>query len=550
MSISGTKLRLLRTLLLVAAVAVLQQTLRPSRIGLSLIQDLFPQGGSLRETASGLTHVLDRHGERVGMFMQTLPDCADIIGYSGPSDLLIAMNRDGGVIAVRVLSSRDTPEHVAEVVAHRDFFAQFKDRLLGQPSSEPIHAVSGATLTSTAMAESINKKLGAKTNSLRFPEDITLAEVQAIEPSAGSLLPSKSLPSAQEVLGKDGSLLGLVLRSSPVSDTLNGYQGPSDLLLYLDPSGQRLRRLSLRRSYDTEAYVGYVTGDAAFLQSFARYSVPELAKLDFAKAGIEGVSGATATSYGVAEAVRQRSAALLAEQQTPVLRWLDRIRWRGADAGHAIMLLSALLMAFSRLRGITWMRHLHHALLVGYGGFMLGELMSLSLLTGWGSTAAPWRTAPGLVMLAAVALLAPIFTRRQLYCHHICPHGALQSLLQRRLPWQWQPSAAVSRWLGRLPWLLLALAWLAVTGSWGWNLNALEPFDAYLPRVAGYSALTLAVLGLIGSAFTPMAYCKYGCPTGALFKLIRYAGESDRWSRRDSVALTLIAVGWLLTRLG
>jgi polyferredoxin len=225
--------------------------------------------------------------------------------------------------------------------------------------------------------------------------------------------------------------------------------------------------------------------------------------------------------------------------------WLREIRWRWQDTGHALMIVSALLMAFTRLRGVAWVRHLHHAGLVVYGGFIAGELLSQGLLAGWGAHGTPWRSAPGLLLLAAVALLAPVFSGRQLYCHHLCAHGALQQLLARRLPWQLHLPPAVERWLARLPFALLGLILASVVLGWGIDLNALEPFDAYLFSVAGWASLALAGLGLVAALFTPLAYCRYGCPTGALFKLLRVAGAGDRLGLRDVLAALALAAAAL-----
>jgi len=63
----------------------------------------------------------------------------------------------------------------------------------------------------------------------------------------------------------------------------------------------------------------------------------------------------------------------------------------------------------------------------------LGDLLSLALLAGLGA-AMLYRgaTAPSVVLLVAVALLVPWATRRQIYCQHICPHGA-RAVLARAL---------------------------------------------------------------------------------------------------------------------
>ncbi|MEJ6524143.1 MAG: hypothetical protein QNL65_08200, partial [Opitutales bacterium] len=46
----------------------------------------------------------------------------------------------------------------------------------------------------------------------------------------------------------------------------------------------------------------------------------------------------------------------------------------------------------------------------------------------------------------------------------------------------------------------------------------LEPFDGYVWEVAGVVTIAIALISLHTSAFVPMAYCRYGCPTGAMLK--------------------------------
>jgi hypothetical protein len=44
-----------------------------------------------------------------------------------------------------------------------------------------------------------------------------------------------------------------------------------------------------------------------------------------------------------------------------------------------------------------------------------------------------------------------------------------------------------------------------------------------------------------------MAYCHYGCPTGALLEFIRGHGRADRFGRRDIAALLLLALAIILS---
>ncbi|MDZ4288734.1 MAG: FMN-binding protein [Prosthecobacter sp.] len=562
--------RLWRIGLLIAAVllirgAVEQRAAKEAAAALTpqRVRDFFPEAAALGEMnpANAWRPVLDDRGQTLGFAATTAPASDKIIGYSGPTNSLIAFDSRGSVIGTRILKSHDTPDHVAEVIADRKFFTQFREMKPGAPAPLPLHTVSGATLTSAAIAQGVLEKLGQSSKvSLRFPEDITLAEVRVLEPAAVALQPSQIVTDGKDVLDAKGARIGIAAHTSPLTDALVGYKGPTDTLMLLDPTGKTLRRMALRKSYDTKRYVAYVTGDDYFLNLFNGLMLEKLAAMDFAKAKVEGVSGATETSWSVAEGLKRRSQSLL--EQRPA-GWVQHLRWRWQDTGHVIVIAVAFLMAFTHLRGINWVRHLHHAALVIYAGFVASELLSQSLFGGWAAHGTPWRNAPGLLLLGVVALLAPVFTSRQIYCHHICPHGALQQLLARRVRWQWRVPPRLDRWLAVLPFGLLALVLLTMTQGWDVNLNAIEPFDAYLVRfvdwgrfwgpigghlnwIAGWGTLSVAAIGLIASLFTPLAYCKYGCPTGALFKLLRFTGDNDRLGVRDWLAVTVLALAWLV----
>ena len=54
----------------------------------------------------------------------------------------------------------------------------------------------------------------------------------------------------------------------------------------------------------------------------------------------------------------------------------------------------------------------------------------------------------------------------------------------------------------------------------------------------------IALTGLVASLFIPLAYCKYGCATGLIFKFLRKTAATNRFGKRDVMAggLLLIAV--------
>ncbi|MFZ4764692.1 MAG: FMN-binding protein [Roseimicrobium sp.] len=522
-----------------------------SALEVARVRDFYPDAATLgpRDPDSGVQRVLDDAGGTLGLVTQTAPLSDEILGYCGPTNTLIACDAQGKVLGLRVLRSGDTPDHLAEVIRHRAFFDVFKGLKLGDGSVRPkVDAVSGATLTSTAIAEGVLRRLGQEGSSLRFPDAVTLEEVRAMVPEAAVLRPmarrEKLAAGMWEVLDAKGQRIAQATRTSPSSDAIVGYKGPSDTLVLLDADGAKVVSIRLRKSFDTKDYVGYVTGDHYFMNAFNGMTVEALGSIDFAKAKVEGVSGATESSWAVAEGLKRRAQVLASK---PVAtNWTAGLELKPADWGLLAVLGFSLVMTFTSLRGRRWARWCHQALLIGYAGLFCGAMLSQGMLLGWARHGIPWQNAPILVLLTAFALALPMFTRRQFYCHHYCPHGALQQVVAHRLKWQLAVPPKLGRWLEKVPWLLLAFIVAVAMLGLEVNVNALEPFDAWLIRVAGWGTIAVAVVGFVASCFVPMAYCRYGCPTGALLKFLRYTGHNDGFGQRDVSALVLVVFALVL----
>jgi len=526
--------------LLVIVVLVHQQARwrdaqRGSSISLRQARTFFPAANrvQLRDAERGLHFVTDARGDTIGCLLTTSPQTDNIIGYSGPNNLLIALDSRGAIAGLELLSSGDTEEHVQKVKRDPGFLRTF---IGWKPSEAPppkIQGVSGATLTSFAIAESIQQRLAGAAPSLRFPEPVTLDEVRFLFGGATRVAPDHS---RLRVLDASGRLLGFVVRTSPQADNISGYRGPTECLVALGPDGRTITGVRVRKSYDTDSYVEQIRKAEPFLKRFVGRSIEELAAFEFPKEKIEGVSGATQTARAVAEGLQRRLAAEL-KAQAPTPGWRPRPR----DWALAGVVAGALVMSFTGLRGHRWVRVAWQLLLVGYVGLVNHDLLSLALFGGWAANGLALKAAPGLVLLAGAALLVPWTTRRQLYCHQVCPHGAAQQLLLLRR--RWALPVKLAQALENIPGILLAFALFALLLGWQVNLAMLEPFDAWVWRAAGVVTLVIAVVGLAASLFIPQAYCRFGCPTGALLNFIRSAGSADHWGRRDWTALGFVAAG-------
>jgi thiamine biosynthesis lipoprotein ApbE/Na+-translocating ferredoxin:NAD+ oxidoreductase RnfG subunit len=503
----------------------------------------FPTATQLVARADGALAAQDEAGESLGLLVTTSPEADGLVGYAGPSNLLVALDAGGSIAGIRILESADTPEHVVGL-QNGSAFAQ---SLLGwRPASEPPpkpEGLGGSTLTGLTLVEGITKRFGAKMVSLRFPDPLTLEEARLLFPAAAGLAPEPNHPGWQAVSAADGALQGYVVRTSPASDNVTGYAGPTECLVAVASDRQTLLQIRLRKSYDTDDYVERVVEDRGYLQSLTRWKVARWPALDFEAEKIEGVAGATLTSFAVAEGIRQRFLQEAARPAGAVWRW-PGLR----DGALWLFCAGALLLAFSGWRGSRAIRLGWQLLLVGGLGLWLGQFVTLALLAGWARNGVPWQQAAPLVVLAGAALLVPWGARRQVYCHQVCPHGAAQEILGRISGRALQLPERLHRALRLVPGLLLAvglwgaLAWAGFSPGW------FEPFDFWVLGWAAVLPAGLALGGLVASFFIPMAYCRYGCPTGALFGFVRTSSSREAFTRRDAAALCVLLVGAVLAQ--
>ncbi len=371
---------------------------------------------------------------------------------------------------------------------------------------------------------------------------VTPEEIRALLPAAAALRPDDSARDGLFVLDRVGRELGYVVRTQPRTRDIIGYAGVTDTLVVLDRDWKILG-LKIHTSEDGADYVRDLTVDRRFLKKWNGLTWDAAAALDLKAAGIEGVSGATMTSMAIAQSVKAR---LQLSRDELAARVPLRLAWR--DFGMLAVLAAAAVMAFGPAAWRHRWKVPYQLVLVGYVGLVAGDLVAQKLLAGWARSGIPWTAAPGLLLLVAAALLVPWVTGKPFYCHHVCPHGAAQELLSRWRPARWQVtlSAGVVRGLGYLPGALVLFTLVVALLALPFDLAGLEPFAAYVFRSAGVATLAVAGVGLVASAFVPQAYCRFGCPTGALLNFVRARGATDGFSRRDAAALALVAVAFLL----
>ncbi len=489
-----------------------------------------PQATNIGEPKDGFFPVSDIAGNLLAWATTTYPQAETIQGYSGPSELFVLLKPDRKVLAVHFLNSSDTSGHVAEVRENAAFWHQWDDKTESELGRlhQPL-VVSGASLTSDAMARGVAARFGATGLDEWFPAQIDLTDMKHWYPAAEAVVQGE----AQGVfhVQSGGKSIGTVLRSSRMGMVTRGFNGPSDVLVALSGDGKTILGIAMSASRDNEPYVGYVRDEIRYADGFAGKPVdlvinPEEPPLI--------VSGASETAYAVNLTVRDMLKSYLRPKPPHVIPWKSGLAF-------AWILLGLISAFYKRASKPKW--RLAFAVVSVAAGLSLGWMISQDQLIGWGRHGLSKELALPLLALTAVALLVPAFTGKNVYCSRLCPHGAAQSLLGSALKRRFSLHGKVHRAFQKLPWLTLAAIWILAFLGAGLPFAQAEPFEIWSSGFHTILPAAILTIGLIAAVFLPQAYCHYGCPTGALMKFLTHSPSA--WTHRDTVAGILVLAAFL-----
>lgn len=559
----------------------------PVTIDLQTAMTVHPDAASVEplEGDSAAYRLLDADGNQLAIVTQTSPESDSIVGYAGPSNLLVVMDGDLVVQSVRLLRCPDTAEHLRMVESSENFWRQFLGWKWGETATVEVDGVTGSTLTSLAIGEAVAWRLSHKPGtpavalplvrrSLRFSNPVDVESLARWFEDIVEIREDDQFPFLLECYDESGKMLGKVIRTGPLDDSVIGYQGPTEVILQVqhsvgdssdtEPSGDRMPIVidaMLGQSFDNQTYVNYVKQERSFWKRFRNRPIDSLAALDFEAEMIDGVSGATMTSMAVAETIRNASKKwieieqkkTLAESSKPILsegptrqRSLNASWTEWLTGGIAIM---ALLWSRSKLRGRRWSRLAWQVTMLVSIGWISGNLLSLALLSGWTRGGIAWHFAPGLTILAIVAMVAPAVLKGNVYCDHICPHGILQQWIRPRKGQKIKPLSEAAMRISAVIFIVVAL--IAVVQPARVNLAWFEPFDAYASGVLLSLSAAIWAASLVLSRITPMGYCRLACPTGRLLDYTRRDASRYQLTVLDAAVVTAAfcvwAMPWVLT---
>lgn len=241
-------------------------------------------------------------------------------------------------------------------------------------------------------------------------------------------------------------------------------------------------------------------------------------------AKVDAISGATMSSNAIKANV-EAGLAYYAENKG----LLDDLKKDNADMGQeypasnyklwlalAITLLAAILPLFIKNR----IYHIVQLILdVVVLGFWCGKFISYSVMVNYLSSGTGILIGLVPIVMMAVAFIYPIFGRKQHYCNHICPLGAIQQLAGYCCPKKIRMPVKTVKGLNTFReclWaVLMCFLWMPILIEW----MDYELFAAFIVESASWIILACTGLVVVLSFFIPRPYCNYICPTGTLMKM-------------------------------
>ncbi len=312
-----------------------------------------------------------------------------------------------------------------------------------------------------------------------------------------------------EVFDSLGNKLGKILCTSPLCDSIIGYNGKVPFLIAVDNS-EKIVGLRLLKNTETPSFIRKIE-KTGFFTRWNGKTVSEA--LNFQ---VDAVTGATFTTKVVIESLKIRLSKYKNQKFEKKFDYLTLIK----NLSLILVIIFALLSFFKMFPSQIYHRLRIILLIINVlvVGFWLGNFISLELIA---KTAKNGISLPSQIVVAMLLLLSfilPLVTGKAFYCTHICPFGACQDLAGKIYKHKIRVPKNI---LSILPFVIFfTLIFLIFIGI-NFDISQVEPFTAFIFQSASIFAIIFASIFIILSIFIPRFWCRYFCPTGFFLELFR-----------------------------
>ncbi len=238
----------------------------------------------------------------------------------------------------------------------------------------------------------------------------------------------------------DGDVVGKVVNTSPFSDEVYGYNSITPLTIYLD-GDNKIFEVEICENRESRGYLNKVV-NSGYLDLWDGLTPKEAANHN-----VDAVSGCTFTSVAIEQSLQIRMQELSKQESVFNLDWKLLAR---QICIFVVTILATIcffmpktqrhkgVMSQSKKNSVTLrlcdpktLRIITLLLSMAVLGFWTNSLLSLALFYNWITNGISLAIQLPLLIIAALAILLPLFTKKSFYCQYLCPFGAAQEFVGR-----------------------------------------------------------------------------------------------------------------------
>jgi hypothetical protein len=306
----------------------------------------------------------------------------------------------------------------------------------------------------------------------------------------------------------EGNVIGEVVNTSPYSDDIYGYNSITPLTIYID-SNDIIKEVEICPNKESRGFINKVI-NSGYLDSWDGLSIEDALNHE-----VDAVSGCTYTSTAISESLQACMEELTSQEAE---RTWD---WNLFAKQICVLVVTVLaLICFFNPKKSKKLRIITLSLSILILGFWTNSLLSLALFYNWLTNGISLTMQVAVIVIAAVSIILPLFTKKSFYCQYLCPFGAVQEFVgmipvkKVTISSKIYNAFAIIRRL-----ILLALLVLLASGV-GLDLSMTEPFSIFSYQTIIFEVALLTAIIVVASIFIKKPWCNYLCPTGTLLKSI------------------------------
>lgn len=358
----------------------------------------------------------------------------------------------------------------------------------------------------------------------KFNFTFTLEDSQRYYPEADSIvLTDINLYNVYD----DGNLIGKVVNTSPFSDEVYGYNSTTPLTVYLDESN-KIFEVEICENRESRGYLNKVI-NSGYLDLWDGLTPKEAANHN-----VDAVSGCTFTSVAIEQSIQIRMQDLSKQENA------FSVDWKLLARQICILIVTIMATICFFVKKSKTLRTITLLLSIAVLGFWTNSLLSLALFYNWITNGISLAIQLPLLIIAILAILLPLCTKKSFYCQYLCPFGAAQEfvgVIRQKAKGKGQKlvgqqttdnrrqtlftKANIFNFFAVLRKVILLALLIIVALGLGLDLSVVEPFPIFNYQSIGFGVAIFVGVILVASVFIKKPWCNYLCPTGTLLESFR-----------------------------